>query len=416
MITSDDLQRARERVSSTLAPTPVLFSQMLSSEAGAKVYLKLDNFQRTGSFKERGALNCLLSLDDEQRKKGVVTASAGNHAQAVAYHATRLGIKSTIFMPTTTPLLKISRTQAFGGQIELRGDNYDEAHEAALAYAQMHQVFYIHAYDDEQVIAGQATAGFEILDQIPDLDILIVPVGGGGLISGVALAIENLKKQVQIIGVQTEALPGMIKSLERGSATQLAAAPTLADGIRVRRVGDYTFPICKRLVHDWITMTDDEVALAILHLMEQEKIVAEGAGAIGVSALLSKKIRKIHNKKVCVLIGGGNIDLTLLSRILERGMAETGRLVKLFLSIHDRPGELAELLQMIGNCEANVLEVHHERAFAESAWNDVDVDLVLETKGKAHIEDMLEKMKAKGYHVTKVDGEGAKGWLRPKRR
>jgi len=386
---------------------------MLSTEASAQVFLKLDNFQRTGSFKERGALNCLLSLSEDERKNGVVTASAGNHGQAVAYHATGLGIASTIFMPTTTPLVKITRTEAFGGRIQLSGDNYDEAHEAALEFAHKINAFYIHAYDAACVIAGQATAGFEILEQIPDLDVLIVPVGGGGLLAGIALALEKINKKIRLVGVQTEAVPAMIKALEHGSPFQLPAESTLADGIRVRKAGQLTFPICQRLVHEWITMTDNEIALAVLHLMEQEKIVAEGAGAISVAALLSGKVGSIEGKKVCAFIGGGNIDLTLLSRILERGMAETGRLVKLFLSIHDRPGELARLLQMIGKCEANVLEVHHERAFAESAWNDVDVDLVLETKGKSHIKDILEQMKEKGYRVAQVDSEGAKGWLTP---
>lgn len=413
MISSDALLTARTRVSSALSPTPILFSQMLSTQLGAQVYLKLDNFQRTGSFKERGALNCLLSLSQDERKTGVVTASAGNHAQAVAYHATQLGIASTIFMPTTTPLVKITRTQAFGGKIQLSGDNYDEAHEAAEEYARKIGAFYIHAYDNPCVIAGQASAGFEVLEQLPELDVLLVPVGGGGLLSGIALAVEQMKRKIHLVGVQTEAVPGMIQALKHGSPIQLPAASTLADGIRVRKVGELTFPICQRLVNEWISLTDNEIALAVLHLMEQEKIVAEGAGAISVAALLSGKMGSLKGKKVCAFIGGGNIDLTLLTRILERGMAETGRLVKLFLSIHDRPGELARLLQMIGKCEANVLEVHHERAFAESAWNDVDVDLVLETKGKSHIEEILEQMKAKGYRVAKVDSEGAKGWLTP---
>jgi threonine dehydratase len=377
--------------------------------------LKLDNFQRTGSFKERGALNCLLTLTDEQKKNGVVTASAGNHAQAVAYHATQLGLQSTIFMPVTTPLLKLSRTEAFGAKIIISGENYDEAHEAASEFAREHGAFYVHAYDDERIVAGQATAGFEMLEQIPDVDVLVVPVGGGGLISGIALAVESLKRDVRVVGVETNVLPSMKAALERGAPFQLPAAPTLCDGIRVRKVGQINFDICKRLVRDFATVTDNEVALAILHLMEQEKLVAEGAGAAGVAAVLSHSIPDISGKTVCIIICGGNIDLTLLSRILERGMAETGRLVKLLLTIHDRPGELAELLQMIGKCEANVLEVHHERAFAESAWNDVDVDLVLETKGKSHIVDILAKMKAKGYLVTKVDNTGTNGWQRPHR-
>jgi threonine dehydratase len=415
MITQGDLQEARQRVSSKLPPTPVVFSPMLSAETGAQVFLKLDNFQRTGSFKERGALNCLLTLTDEQKKNGVVTASAGNHAQAVAYHATQLGLQSTIFMPVTTPLLKLSRTEAFGAKIIISGENYDEAHEAASEFAREHGAFYVHAYDDERIVAGQATAGFEMLEQIPDVDVLVVPVGGGGLISGIALAVESLKRDVRVVGVETNVLPSMKAALERGAPFQLPAAPTLCDGIRVRKVGQINFDICKRLVRDFATVTDNEVALAILHLMEQEKLVAEGAGAAGVAAVLSHSIPDISGKTVCIIICGGNIDLTLLSRILERGMAETGRLVKLLLTIHDRPGELAELLQMIGKCEANVLEVHHERAFAESAWNDVDVDLVLETKGKSHIVDILAKMKAKGYLVTKVDNTGTNGWQRPHR-
>lgn len=407
MITHQQLYDARARVSSMLPQTPVVFSQMLSAHCGAKVYLKLDNFHRTGSFKERGAVNFLSGLSDEQKKFGVVTASAGNHAQAVAYHATQLGIKSTIFMPMTTPLLKLARTESFGAHIIVTGENYDDAHEAASIFAKEHGAIYVHAYDNEKVVAGQASAGFEMFDQIPNLDAVIVPVGGGGLISGIALAAEAAQKSIRIIGIETDVLPCMKAALERGAPYELAAAPTLADGIRVRTAGQIPFEICKRLVKEWYTVNDNQVALAILHLMEQEKLVAEGAGAAAVAAVLSDTIGDLSGKTVCLFIGGGNIDLTLLSRILERGMAETGRLVKLFLSIHDRPGELAELLHMIGECEANVLEVHHERAFAESAWNDVDVDLVLETKGKSHISDILNKMKAKGYHVTQIDSTRA---------
>lgn len=414
MIATKDLEEARARVASHLAPTPVLFSQTLSKESGARVYLKLESFQRTGSFKERGAINRLLTLTPAQKEKGVVTASAGNHAQAVAYHATGLGLSSRIFMPNTTPLLKVTRTKAFGAEVVIAGENYDEAHEAASAFAKESGAFYVHAYDDEQVIAGQATAGFELFDQLPTVDVIVVPVGGGGFVSGIALANEHLKKNARIVGVETDVLPSMITAMREGKPVQLPPQPTLADGIRVRRVGQYTLAICQRLVKEWATVGDNDVALAILHLMEQEKLVAEGAGAAGVAALLSGKLKEIAGKTICLMIGGGNIDMTLLSRILERGLVETGRMVKLALSIHDRPGELGVLLKMIGECEANVVEVHHERAFAESDWNDVEVDLVLETKGQAHIDDILMRMKTKGYSVTKVDNTGTEKWQRPR--
>jgi threonine dehydratase len=399
MVTIVDIEKAHKRISDFIFETPCIFSEDLSKITGASVFLKLDNMQRTGSFKERGALARLLLLDTQERAKGVVTASAGNHGQAVAYHASRLGIPAQVFMPLNSPAIKISRTENYGAKIHLGGDNYDDAHQAALLFAEKTGAFYLHAYDDAAVISGQGTVALEIKKQLPNTDMVIVPVGGGGLISGIAVAMKALSPQTQVIGVEPSVMPSMAKAIAAKGPVKLLTAHTIADGIRVRLVGKLTYAICAHLVSNWISVDDDQIARAILFLLEQQKTCAEGAGAAGVAALLDRKIPSIRNKCICVLVCGGNIDVYTLTRVIERGMVESGRLVRLTVKIKDHPGELQSLLEVISHSQANVLEIRHERAFVHTIWSDVEVNLVLETRGKNHVVEILSLMRTKGYVV-----------------
>ena len=400
MITLQTIEKAKERIQDSVFESPCVYSYSLSQALNATVFLKLDNMQKTGSFKERGALNRLLLLSEEEKKKGVVSASAGNHAQAVAYHASRLGIGSMIFMPQQTPLIKVSKTENFGAKVHLEGDNYDECHALALRFAQESGGFYLHAYDDDQVIAGQGTLGLEIAKQVPNLSTVIVPVGGGGLIAGIAVALKDVAPQVELVGVESSLMPSMIKALEAGKPITLEPAQTLADGIRVRRAGDRTYEICRLFVKKWETLSDDEIAKGILHLLEKEKVVAEGAGAIGVALLLNRDASFWKGKTICVVVGGGNIDVNWLGRIIERGMVDSKRLVRLQVTILDRPGELGKFLDQLAITRANVVEIHHERAFAHVLWNDVKVDVVLETRGKNHMDEIVSLIRSKGYAVS----------------
>ncbi|MDA0713201.1 MAG: threonine ammonia-lyase [bacterium] len=399
MVNIQDVRTSYKRIAPFILKTPCLYSPSLSALLKAKIFLKCDHMQYTGSFKERGALNCLMSLTAKQKKIGVVTASAGNHGQAVAFHASRLGIPAHIFMPLNTPYIKVSRTEAFGVKVYLTGENYDDAHRAATNLTEELKAFYLHAYDDEKVIVGQATLGLEIAEQLKNIDKIVVAVGGGGLISGIATVFAAISPSTQIIGVEPIDLPSMTRAIHAKKPVKLAAAYTFADGIRVRRVGQLTFAICARLVHEWAFVDDDQIAKAILFLLEQQKIVAEGAGAAAVAALLEKKIKDVEGKTVCVVIGGGNIDSNVLTQVIERGMVKSGRLVRLKVKIQDQPGKLNELLEIISKTAANVIEIRHERAFIYALWSHVEVDLVLQTKNENHIVEILSLLKAKGYAV-----------------
>jgi threonine dehydratase len=403
MVTFTDVKIAHERISSQIQKTPCCHSHSMSELLQANVYLKLESMQYTGSFKERGALNKLMLLGPSERACNVVTASAGNHAQAVAYHAQRLGIVAHIFMPKTTPMVKVLGCERFKARIQMVGENYDDAYDAATQFSKNSGAIYVHAYDDPVIIAGQGSVGIEIAEQLPNVDAVVVPVGGGGLISGIAIALQHLRPGVKIVGVEASTMPSMAKAISAGSVVTLPNAATLADGIRVRRVGESTLAICRELIKQWVVVDDRSIAHAILHLLERERTVAEAAGAAGVSALLNGSLENLRGKNICVVIGGGNIDVNLIARIIERGLVESGRLVQLNLKINDRPGELAELLRLIGASGANVFEVIHERAFGEVTWGEVAVDLVLETKGFAHIEELLAVLKAKGYRVTRQE-------------
>ena len=402
MVTFPDIQSARARLGDSVRTTPCDFAEALSAHTGARVTLKLENLQVTGSFKARGAGNKLALMGAEERGRGVVCASAGNHAQGVAFHAQRLGVKATIVMPVGTPLIKVARTQAFGAEVVLAGENYDDAYEEARRIEAERGATYVHAYDDEAIIAGQGTIGVEIAEQAPELDVLVVPVGGGGLIAGTALALKTLKPSVRVIGVQVASIPSMKAALQAGAPVMLPAARTLAEGIALRRAGERCVPLVKQHVDDIVLVEDEDIARAILHLLEQQKTVAEGAGAAAVAALLANKVMGLAGKRVVALVCGGNIDVSVLSRIIERGLVESGRLGRLEVPIPDRPGGLAEMLGEVARQRGNIVEVQHERAFARGSFGTVMVQMVVETRGHDHVQAIVEALAKKGYGAVRV--------------
>ncbi|MGC2419984.1 MAG: threonine ammonia-lyase, partial [Candidatus Acidiferrales bacterium] len=319
MVTLETIRAARDRIRDSVFLSPFMRSETFSKLTGNSIYLKLENLQMTGSYKERGALNKILLLTDDEKRRGVIAASAGNHAQAVAYHATKRGIAAQICMPLTTPIVKVTATREFGGEVILAGTNYDETCQEALRRCAEGGLTFIHPFDDEAVIAGQGTVGIEMLEQQPDIEVLVIPVGGGGLIGGIACAAKEMKPTIQVVGVQTSKLPSMKAALEHGGPVTLPPRVTIAEGIAVRCAGSVTYPLVKKYVDEIVTVDDEEIANAILLLLEKEKTLAEGAGAVATAAVIQHKI-SARGKKVGVLVGGGNIDVSLLSRIIERGL------------------------------------------------------------------------------------------------
>lgn len=399
MIDFAQIEAARERLQDRVLLSPCPRFEHLSQLTGSDVYIKLENLQITGSFKVRGALNTLLQLSDGQRARGVVAASAGNHAQAVAYGASLLHINATIVMPETTPLIKIEGTQAYGANIVLAGQNYDEAFQVAQAIQQDKGLCLIHAFDDERVIAGQATIGLELMQQLPDLDAVIVPVGGGGLIAGIASAVKAVKPEVEVIGVEAERLPAMHASLATGSVRPLPAKNTIADGIAVSKVGQKTLPIVQQYVSTLDSVSENEIAHAVLYLLEREKTLAEGAAAVGIAALQKNHFPVLRGKKVAVIISGGNIDMTRLSLILERGLEEAQRIVHITVIMPDTPGSVAELAHLSREHQAKILSVSSNHQFGEVDLGEVELSLTLESKGRQFVEALLAAIRGKGYVV-----------------
>ncbi|MGA2736300.1 MAG: threonine ammonia-lyase [Bryobacteraceae bacterium] len=395
------IHEARRCLREVLFESPCPYSQTLSDLTDNHVYLKLENLQMTGSFKERGALNKILSLTAEDRQKGVIAASAGNHAQAVAYHATRLGIRSQIVMPLATPLVKVSATRGYGAAVKLHGANYDEAcHEAERICENEHLAF-IHPFDDPLVIAGQGSLGLELLDQMPNLEAVVVPIGGGGLIGGLAAAIKETNSEVRVVGVQAERVPSMRAALDTGRPISLDSAVTIADGIAVRKAGQLTYPLVANYVDEIVTVDEEEIANAILVLLEREKTVAEGAGAVAVAALLQRRT-SLMGKRTVAIVSGGNIDVTLVSRIIERGMVKDGRLVRLRIHLLDRPGGLHAITGVIAAARANIVELLHNRAYYGVDLGSTVIDVTLETRGPEHIDELLLALSAAGYRHERV--------------
>lgn len=401
LVTLDDVRAALGRIRDRIYLSPCARSETLSRLTGTHGYLKLENLQMTGAYKERGALNKLLLLSPEERARGLIAASAGNHAQAVAYHAGRLGVAATIVMPEATPIMKVANTRAHGARVVLQGANFDEAYAEARRLEQAEQLTFVHPFDDPDVIAGQGTIAMEILGQEPDADAVVVPIGGGGLASGVGVALKALRPKAKLIGVETEVLPSMLQAVEAGRPVTIEPANTVADGIAVKRAGDLTLEHVKRYVDEIVTVSEEEIASAILYLLEREKTVVEGAGAVGVAALMHRKIHGLDGKRVVAIVSGGNIDVNLVARVIERGLVKDGRLVRISVALQDKPGQLAKVSAIVANQKANVIEVHHTRAFSYR-FGDTTLQLTLETRGLEHVEEILRALRERGYHVQQM--------------
>ena len=399
-----EIAAAADRLRGQVRYTPCGRSEVLSGLTGHQVYLKLENLQMTGSFKERGALNRLSLLTAEERGRGVVAASAGNHAQGVAYHATRLGVRSRIVMPLATPLVKVTATRGYGAEVLLHGANYDEACAEATRLCVQDGMVFLHPFDDLGVIAGQGTIGLEMLEQVEGLDAVIVPVGGGGLIAGIACAVKERNPHVRVIGVQTARLPSMVEALAAGGPVTVEAGTTIADGIAVRRAGALTYPLVAKYVDEMVTVEEDEVASAILLLLEREKTLAEGAGAAALAALLQGKtsLSAEHGKKVGVLVCGGNIDVTLLARIIERGLVQDGRMILLRIHLLDKPGALKDLTELIADHRVNIVNTLYNRAYYGVNLGDTAIDITMETRGREQVAELLAALTEAGYRHARV--------------
>jgi len=399
MLSLEDVEAARERVAATARDTPLEYSNTFSSMAGADVHLKLENFQRTGSFKIRGATNRITTLSDEQQAAGVVTASAGNHAQGVALAASRLDVDSVVVMPEYAPISKIKATEAYGAEVVLHGTDYSQAAERAHEIEREDGRTYVHAFDDEHVMAGQGTIGLEIVEQCPDVDTVVVAVGGGGLISGIATVIEAQRPDVRIVGVQAEGAASLARSLEKGEIYEREAVDTMADGIATRRVGERTFEVIQERVDEVVSVSDPEIAMAVLHLLERSKTLVEGAGAVPLAAILQERFEFEEDETVVACLSGGNIDLNTLTTVIVRGLVESGRYVKLRTVLQDRPGALDDLLTVIAEARANIYGIQHDRTSRDIGMTATEVELDLETRGHGHVADLIDEMEARGYEV-----------------
>ena len=401
MVTLEEIRRARERIRDSILVSPCGRSETFSSQTGNTVFLKLENLQRTGSYKERGALNRILTLTPEEKKRGLIAASAGNHAQAVSYHATKHGLSAQICMPLTTPLNKVMATRRFGSEVVLRGANYDEAYEEARKRSQEQNLTFIHPFDDCAVIAGQGTLGLELLEQAPDLEVVVAAIGGGGLISGVACALKETNPRIRVIGVQTARLASMKAAVEAGHPVTLPVSTTLADGIAVRRAGELTLPMVAKYVDEIVTVEEEETANAVLLLLEREKILAEGAGAASLAALVNQKF-SCAGKKVAVVISGGNMDVTLLARIIERGLVKDGRLIRLRIHLPDYPGALHRLTGVLAEHRANIVETSYNRAYFGVEFGDTAIDLTMETRGSEHVDEITAALSDAKYVFERI--------------
>ncbi|MGA7220452.1 MAG: threonine ammonia-lyase [Candidatus Sulfotelmatobacter sp.] len=405
MVTLSDIKEALGRIRQSIQVSPCTRSETFSELTGSAIYLKLENRQRTGAYKERGALNKLLTLTGDERSQGVIAASAGNHAQAVAYHASKLGIRSRIVMPLATPLIKVSATRGYGADVVLHGANYDEAFEEAMRLSAAERLTFVHAFDDDAVIAGQGTLGLELLEQHPDLEVVVAPIGGGGLIGGMGCALKETNPRIKVIGVQPARLPSLKAALSEGRPVTLPAAVTIADGMAVRRAGEHTLPLVQKYVDDIVTVEEEEIANAVLLLLEREKVLAEGAGAAAVAALVNRRVPALFDKsgrKVVGVVSGGNIDVTLLARIIERGLVKDGRLVRLRVHLPDYPGALHRVTGILAQHRANIVETSYDRAYHNVNLGDTAIDITMETRGPDHIAELISALEAGGYSHERI--------------
>lgn len=390
------IRQVAAALSGNIVATPCMHSRTLSQASGVQTWLKFENLQFTGSFKDRGALAKLLSLDSVQRRAGVIAASAGNHAQGVAYHAMRLGVPAVIVMPRFTPQVKIERTRVFGPEIVLEGETFDEANAHALQIAAQRRLTFVHAYDDEAVIAGQGTVALEMLAVQPDLEVLFVPIGGGGLIAGMTIAARSLRPDIRIVGVQSKRFPSMHDAV-RGVSPAFGTS-TIAEGIAVKSPGALTLPLIRRWVDDIVLVDDGDIEEAIVMLLEIEKTVVEGAGAAALAALMKCR-GEYTGRRAGTVLSGGNIDPLMLSSIIERGMVRSGRLVRLVVELRDRPGELARATACLAGVDANIEEVHHQRAFTMLSLPGAEVEFVLQTRGAEHVKAIMQALSAAGFNA-----------------
>jgi threonine dehydratase len=402
VLTLQDIEGARKRIAGAVYDSPCPSSIPLSELTGMHIFCKLDNLQRTGSFKERGARNALAQLSANQQKRGVIAASAGNHAQALAYQGKLLGIPATVVMPKFAPLIKVSNCQKLGATVVFHGKDFGEAKAHAREIAKKKGLAYIDGYDDPAIIAGQGTMGLEIVEQTPELDAVVVPVGGAGLLAGVSLAIKTLRPKVKIIAVEAENVASFSAAVEAGRPTKIAMQPTLADGLAIPQVGLNAFEIAKPFVDLIVTVNEEQIALAILHLVEQEKSVIEGAAATPLAACMSGKLRKLTGKRVVLLLCGGNIDPNVLSRVIERGLVADGRLGRFSAVISDRPGGLTDLAKQIASTGASIKQVVHDRAFASPDVSAVNVLCTVETRNHEHLAELRALLKSRGVETYDV--------------
>jgi len=394
-----DIEAARHRITGAIYYSPCPDSIPLSEITGMKIFCKLDNLQRTGSFKERGARNALAQLTSDQQKRGVIAASAGNHAQALAYQGKLLGIPATVVMPKFAPLVKVSNCQKLGATLVLQGKDFGEARAHAHEIAKERGLAYIDGYDDPAIIAGQGTMGLEVVEQVPDLDAVIIPVGGAGLLAGVSLAVKTLRADAKIVAVEAENVASFSAALEAGKPVKVALHPTLADGLAIPQVGSNAFEVVRSLVDQTITVTEEEIAIAIVRLIELEKSVIEGAAATSLAACLSRKLKDLAGKRVVLLLCGGNIDPNVLSRVIERGLVADGRLGRFTAVISDRPGGLADLATQIAATGASIKQVVHDRAFASLDVSTVHVLCTVETRNREHLAELRAKLKSRGVKI-----------------
>lgn len=400
-VTLKDIEQARKRIAGGVWLSPCQESHSLSKLIGARIFCKLDNLQHTGSFKERGARNALLLLSAEQRQRGVIAASAGNHALGLAYHGSLLKIPVTVVMPQFAPLVKSSTCRRLGAKVILHGDTFGAAKDEAERLSREQNLTYIHGFDDPAIIAGQGTMGLEILEQVPDVDAVVVPIGGGGLIAGVALAIKSKRPKVRIVGVETARWQGFSKSMRAGRPVAVTGSPTLADGLAVSLIGSNAFAVARSRVDDIVSVNEDQIAFAILKSLETEKTVVEGAGATALAAGLAGKLKHLQGKKVVLVFCGGNIDPNILGVVIEKGLVVDGRLTRFTAVVSDRPGGLAKLSRSVADAGANIKEIHHDRAFAGTDVSVTNVICTIETRDRAHVQEVYRRLRKNGIQFFK---------------
>lgn len=402
MVDLNKIVQAKRTISGFVNKTPFALSPKMSRAYEAEIYLKNENLQKTGAYKIRGAFNKIAHLSEEEKAKGVICASAGNHAQGVAISAKHFGVRAVIIMPEATPLLKVSGTKALGGEVILKGDNFDEAYAYALEYAKEQGLTFVHPFDDEFVQAGQGTIALEMLEDVADLEYLVVPVGGGGLVSGVASCAKQINPDIKIIAVSAKGAPAMYESFKKKEAINSKSVRTIADGISVRDTSKITLKTILECVDEFVQVDDEEIASAILYLLEEQKIIVEGAGAVGVAALMNAKFNYPKNAKIGIVLSGGNIDVQMLNIIIEKGLIKSHRKMTIIVTLVDKPGALMNLTEILRKANANIVKIDYDRFSTKLDYGDAAITITLETKGKDHQEDIAYALKNAGYDFKEI--------------